>query len=70
MTLKAYVFPKLQTAKTWLEKSLKSPVSEHPLIVNILKGPKHCRNLQGSTFIILFITLSEIDLQNVCASDM
>ena len=66
MTLKAYVFPKLQTAKTWLEKSLKSPVSEHPLIVNILKGPKHCRNLQDSTFIILFITLSEIDFENVC----
>ena len=26
--------------KTWLDKCLKSPVSEHPSTVNMLKGPK------------------------------
>ena len=30
------------------------PVSEHPLAVNVLTGPKHCRLLQESTFIVLF----------------
>ena len=27
--------------KTWLDKCLKSPVSEDPLTDNILNGPKH-----------------------------
>ena len=40
--------------KTWLLKCLKSRVSEHPSTVNMLKGPKHCWNLHGSTFIRLF----------------
>ena len=40
--------------KTWLLKCLKSPVSEHLWTVNMLKGPKHCLNLHGSTFAIFF----------------
>ena len=28
--------------KSWLEKSLKSPVSENPLTVGMLKGPRYC----------------------------
>ena len=28
--------------KTWLDKCLKSPVSEDPLTSNIGNGPKHC----------------------------
>ena len=31
----------------------KSPVSEYPLTVNVLTGPKHCWNLNGSTFILV-----------------
>ena len=37
---------------TWLDKYLKSPVSEHRFSVNMLKGPKGCWNLHGGTFII------------------
>ena len=38
----------------WLPKYLKSPVSQHPLAVNLLTGTKHCWNLGGSTFILFF----------------
>ena len=38
--------------KSELLKSLKKPVSEHLWRVNMLKGPKHCLNLDGSIFLI------------------
>ena len=38
--------------KTWLDKRLKSPVSEHPLTSQMVNGPKHCWNLNGSIFTI------------------
>ena len=28
--------------KTWLDKCLKSPVSEDPLTSKMVNGPKHC----------------------------
>ena len=34
MIVIANVFPRLQPVKTWLDRSLKSAVSEHPLAVN------------------------------------
>ena len=37
--------------KTWLEKFLKRPVTEHCSTVNMLKDPKQCWNLQISIFI-------------------
>ena len=40
MTLTAFVFPKLRTLKTWLDKCLKTPVSENPLKSNMLSVPK------------------------------
>ena len=40
--------------KTWLDKYLKSPISEHRSRVNMLKGLKHFWNLHDSTFIIFF----------------
>ena len=40
--------------KTWLDEYLKSPISEHPSAVNMLKCAKHCWNLYISTFIIYF----------------
>ena len=52
MIVIAKVLPKLQIAKTWLDHSLKSAVSEHPSVVNMLKGRKHLWNLHGSTFTI------------------
>ena len=36
--------------KTWLDKCLKSPVSEDPLTGNLVNVPKHCFNLNYSTF--------------------
>ena len=48
----ANVFPKLRTLKTWLAHSLERAVWEHPLAVNMLKGPKHLWNLHESTFVI------------------
>ena len=38
--------------KTWLDKCLKSPVSEDPLTSNMVNGPKHCWNLNDATFTI------------------
>ena len=48
MTLTTFAFPKLRTLKTWLDKYLKSPVSENLSTSNM---PKHCWNLDHSTFI-------------------
>ena len=41
MTLTAFVFPKLQTPKTWLDKRLESPVSEDPSTSNMVNVAKH-----------------------------
>ena len=38
--------------KTWPSKCLKSPVSENPSRSNMVHGPKHCCNLDHSTFTI------------------
>ena len=54
MNVIANVYPKLQSVKTWVNDSIKSAVSEHPLTVNMLKGPKHLGNLHEKTFIIFF----------------
>ena len=39
---------------TWLDKYLKTLVSEHFSTVNILKSAKHCWNLYNFIFIIFF----------------
>ena len=51
MTLIAYVLPKLETAKNVVFKCLKSPVSEQPSRVNMLKFTKHCWSLKERPFI-------------------
>ena len=38
--------------KPWLHKCLKSPVSEDPSESNMVNRPKHCSNLNHSTFTI------------------
>ena len=38
--------------KTWLDKCLKSSVSEDSLTSNMVNGPKHCWHLNGSNFTI------------------
>ena len=49
-------------SKSWLDHSLKSPVSEHRSTVNMLKGPKHFWNRHESTFIIIATALTRTDL--------
>ena len=39
--------------KACLDNCLKSPVSEDPSRSNMVNGPKHCWNLNASTFTIL-----------------
>ena len=38
--------------KMWLDKCLKSSVSEDPSTRNMANGPKHCWSLNSSTFVI------------------
>ena len=52
MTLRAFVFPLLRTPKTWLDKCLKSPVSDDRSTSNAVNVHKHCLNLHHIIFII------------------
>ena len=52
ITLIADVFLNLQLQKAWLDKCLKSPLSEDSSTRYIINGPKHCWNLNDSTFAI------------------
>ena len=52
MSVRANVFPKLQTVKTWVNLRIKSAVSEHPLTFNMLKGSKHLGNLHEQILVI------------------
>ena len=49
----AFLFAILPTAKTWLDKRLKSPVSEDGSTSNMVNVPKHCPNVRHITFTIL-----------------
>ena len=63
------VFRKYRLPKTWLDKCLKSHVSEDPQRDNAENVSKHCCNLNGSTFIYLLITLKVVALQEVSFSE-
>ena len=52
MTLIAFVFSKIRTLKTWLDKCLKGPVSEDPSTSNMVNVPKHRSHLDHMIFII------------------
>ena len=52
MTLISDVFPKLRPRKTWLDKCLKSDVSEDPLTSNMVNGHKHSCIVDEGTFTI------------------
>ena len=45
-------FGNYEVQNRWLDKCLKSPVSEHPATSKTVNGQKHCWNLNDSTFII------------------
>ena len=42
MILIGFLFPKLRTPKTWLDKCLKSPVLEDNSTSNMVNVLKHC----------------------------
>ena len=52
MFLIAFVFLKLRTPNTWLDKCLKSPASEDPSTSNMTDVPKLCWNLHHTILII------------------
>ena len=52
MTLTVFVLPKLLTLKTWLDKCIKSTVSEDPSTSNMVNVHKHCWSLHHRPFII------------------
>ena len=55
---------------TWLDKYLKSPVSEHRFSVNMLKDPKGCWNLHGGTLKIpLLVILENLRCVNKLTAD-
>ena len=62
MALIDCVFPKLRSPKTWLDKCLKSSVSEAPTTSTMVNGPKY---LIHST-----LTAKEIELEKVSLTDM
>ena len=52
--------------KTWLDKCLKSPVSEDPSTSNMVNGQKHCWNVEDSTFAIFIDPCAGKNLRTVC----
>ena len=51
-TLIGFIFPELRTPNTWLDKCVKSPVSEDPSRRNMVNVLNHCLNLHRITLII------------------
>ena len=53
-------FRNYRLGKTWINKCVKTLLSEHALTAKRLWGPKHFGDLHENTFITFFITLREI----------
>ena len=54
MTLRAPVLPNLRIVKHVVRWIFKIPVSQHSSKMSMIKGPKHCWNLQDRCFIRFF----------------
>ena len=54
--------------KTWLDQSLKSPLSGDPTKSNMVMAPKHCSNLKDTSLPYLLTTGKSIVLQKVSVS--
>ena len=70
MTLRDSVFSKLRTPKTWLERCLRSPVSEDSSKSNMGNWPKYCWNMHHSTFFIFIDDCQTIELKKVALIEM
>ena len=57
MNVIAYVFRKYGVRKTWLDKYLKSAVSDYTFTINVVNRPKHCFTLNDSTFYHIHLSL-------------
>ena len=62
-------FPKYRLRKAWLDKWLKSSVSEHPETENMANCSKQCSNLNDSTFTKFVNTVKVVALEKVSFSD-
>ena len=62
-------FSKCRLRKTWLDKCLKSHVSEDPYTDNMENWSKQCSNLNDSTFTKFINTLKVVGLEKVSFSD-
>ena len=56
--------------KTLLDKYIKNDGSQYPLTSNMVKGLKHCSNLQRAPLPYLLITAKDIEFEKVSLSDM
>ena len=65
MTLIDFVFSKLRTLKTLLDKCRKCSVSEDTPTSNIEEMPKHCLNLQHSSLSGSVIAAKSIETEKV-----
>ena len=64
-------FPNYGLRKTWLDNCLKSPVPYDLFTRTIVNRPKHCFNLNDSTFAIyLLITMNTIESEKDSFNDM
>ena len=70
MSFIAFVFSKLQTLKTWLDKCLKSPVLEDLFASNMVNVPDEISKYITSRLSYLLITEKFIELQKVSLIDM
>ena len=70
MTLTAFVFPKLRTLKTYLDKCLKSQVWEDPSTSTLVTFPSTVLICITSPLSYLSITLKSIELEKVSLIDM
>ena len=62
-------FAKYRPRKTWLDKCLKSRVSENPQTENMENWSKQCSNLNDSTLTKFMNTVKVVALEKVSFSD-
>ena len=65
LTLLDFVFPKLRTPKTWLDKCLKSPVLENLCTSNMVMGQNTVEINLTAPLSYLWITLKATELEDV-----
>ena len=70
MTLTGFVFPKLRTLKTWLDKCLKNLVLEDLLTSKTVNVPEEVPKRITSPLLCSLITVKSIELEKVSLIDM